>query len=419
VDQGTDEVISESHAPTELVAIDPKVCFKHRQHTIGVAKNVKPPEQQLAETGHSSNQKNSVRNTTRMLPMTCAFTPSRTVRSKHQMPKKYKLVHSNGQVDVVTDNTNRNSSQKQSKDHRNYNRRQRADSENYLSASETEYDEPRIMSMSPVSKRQDDEIEELQQGSVVNTSDDEQVEELQQETEVNAGGGEQHVELQHESEVNANDDEQHTELQRGSAVNMSNDEQVNQSQQTSAVNASDDEEIEVLEYESEVNTSDDEQHEKLQQKSEVVACNGKQHLKLQQESEVSSESCTLTKLLTVDLDGTDKSHFQQQASGIYTRIHRKEMVDSVKLDANKLCNYRKQCTGYDGCSSESDSEMDEQRTWRGGSHFDRQTDDEFRRPMRPNMPNQTEYRQPSYRKMNILTVMVMLRGLVNVRKILL
>ena len=137
---------------------------------------------------------------------------------------------------------------------------------------------------------QDDVIEELQQGSVVNTSDDEQVEELQQESAVNTSDGEQHDELQHElQEV----------------------------------------------------TSGDEQYEE-------ITCDRKQHQRLQQESEVSSESHAPTELLVVDSEteyrhqqpvisaigvpaqpvkmpsqqsGTDGSHFRQQASSTHTRDH--------------------------------------------------------------------------------------------------
>jgi len=145
-----------------------------------------------------------------------------------------------------------------------------------------------------------------------------------------------------------------------------------------------------------VNTSDDKQHKKLQQESQGITIDDQQQ-RLQQESEVSSESHALTELLVVDSEseyqhqqpvipetgvlaqpvktpseqpGTLGSQFQQQVSDTYTRVHRKEEVDSVKLSTNKLSNYRKQYTGYGGCSSESDSEMDELRSRRSRCHLD-------------------------------------------------
>ena len=150
LEQELEEIISESDAPTKLMAIDPQVSFKHRQHIVKAAKTLIPPERQPTESSRNLKQKNNVRSTVREH----TSRSSQAGQDSQQMPTKYRFVHSNGQVDVVVDDTNRKPARKQIENHSPFARKQHTDSEDYLSASDTEPDDPRMMSQLPVSKQQ-------------------------------------------------------------------------------------------------------------------------------------------------------------------------------------------------------------------------------------------------------------------------
>jgi len=80
---------------------------------------------------------------------THATQSSQTDQQRQQMPRTYRFVHSDGRVDRVTDL--RKTARKVDMDH---GRRHQSDYDSYLSASETESDDPGMRSEKPVSKRQ-------------------------------------------------------------------------------------------------------------------------------------------------------------------------------------------------------------------------------------------------------------------------
>jgi len=145
--------LSECDALSDSMIIDPEVAFEYRQYTVGVAKHQEPSEQQLVKADRFPKQRRNVKGTAGK----CTSQSSQTDQPRQQMPNTHRFVHSNGKVDVVTDNTK--ATRKPNKDHSHYGRRQQTDSDSCLSASETEPDDPETRSRKPTSERQ---LRELQ-----------------------------------------------------------------------------------------------------------------------------------------------------------------------------------------------------------------------------------------------------------------
>ena len=107
----------ESDAPTELMALDPNIVFKHRYPTVSSTRKPIQPGQPISTVEDASR---AVKTKDSEGSKGQAVQPvAESRRQKQPVPRTYKCAHSNGQVDMVTDMSSRKPNQKQSHGHRN------------------------------------------------------------------------------------------------------------------------------------------------------------------------------------------------------------------------------------------------------------------------------------------------------------
>ena len=146
----------ESDAPTEVEDTDPEVHFKRKGCSVKSTKDVLPSTQsKILEKREVEHEKN-LNKSARVLGQESSKVSVQTRRPTQHKPKMYKFVHSNGNVDVVTDMTTDACNDKQVSRSSKLGHGHLSDSDQYLTPSQTEPDDFEEMSRKPVSMCQVD-----------------------------------------------------------------------------------------------------------------------------------------------------------------------------------------------------------------------------------------------------------------------
>jgi len=136
------------------MALDPEIDFRHEHYTTEAAKDLVPSVPPKVKARHGDSPKKSSRGGSKILYQEFTSQSSQAERPTQRRPRSYRFVHSDGRVDVVTDLTSGRSNRQRDPKAKGRSRRQTSDTDEYLTPSETEPDDPGMMSKSPVSKQQ-------------------------------------------------------------------------------------------------------------------------------------------------------------------------------------------------------------------------------------------------------------------------
>jgi len=144
--------VTESDAPTELVALDPEINFK-RMHTVTSTRKLVPPVSKKVSEKSKTQVREKEKRKVKLPYQEFTSQSSQTENQGHRRSRTYKFVHGDGRVDVVTDMMTRKPAYKQGLRRGQKSQNEGSEGDDYLTPSETEPDEPG-MSKTPVSKKQ-------------------------------------------------------------------------------------------------------------------------------------------------------------------------------------------------------------------------------------------------------------------------
>ena len=140
------------------MALDPEInCKRVKEVEVGLSKKQFPPTQRKVPDKIVTGIKCDVEKGKKLPHRSYVSQSSQTQRKKHsELPKRYKFVHSDGRVEIVTDETTQIPVGKQTRNSSCGNREEESDSGGYLTPSDTDPDDPRMWDRDPVTKRQVD-----------------------------------------------------------------------------------------------------------------------------------------------------------------------------------------------------------------------------------------------------------------------
>jgi len=145
-----EEVGSESDAPTERMALYPELNFKSLQYTSRSTKKLTSPVIREVPEWSKTRSKEKTKEKVKLPYREFNCQSSQTVGHEHKRSRRYKFVHSDDRVDIVTDMLAEKPNQKQSSKRDRRNQSEESDGGDYLTPSEDSVGVSHV----PVSPRQ-------------------------------------------------------------------------------------------------------------------------------------------------------------------------------------------------------------------------------------------------------------------------